>query len=109
MALRWQSWYARGPALALFAYRAVGVIAFEVTHERIMLFIFPNLFEHWWLYCVTVSRYWPHLYPRSARSVLVPMVLLLIPKMGQEYLLHYTEAMPWEWIKRNILGITRTS
>jgi hypothetical protein len=31
------------------------------------------------------------------------LVLLLIPKLGQEYLLHYSEAQPWDWIKRNVL------
>jgi hypothetical protein len=30
-------------------------------------------------------------------------VLLLIPKMGQEYVLHYAEVKPWDWIKREIL------
>jgi len=46
----------------------------------------------------------PRLYPRSAATVAVPMVLLLIPKLGQEWLLHYEEAKPWDWIKRHLLG-----
>ncbi len=78
-------------------------IVFELTHARVLLFIFPNLFENSWVYCVVVARFWPRLYPRSVRAVAVPLVLLLIPKMAQEYLPHYAEAQPWDWTKRHIL------
>jgi len=105
VALRWVSPYARWPAIGLFVYRAIGVIAFEITQQRVILFAFPNQFESWWLYCVVTARFWPHLYPHSWRSVLVPMALLLAPKMGQEYLLHYREAAPWTRMKRNVLGV----
>jgi hypothetical protein len=106
VALRWKSPYARLPAIALFAYRAVGVVLFELTERRIMLFIFPNMFENWWLYCVIVERFWPRVYPHSLKTVVIPMLLLLIPKMGQEYLLHFAEAQPWNWFKRTVLGTT---
>jgi hypothetical protein len=104
VALRWDSPFARWPALVLFPYRIMGVVLFEVTGERVMLFIFPNLFENWWLYCAIVERFVPSVYPRSWRSMLIPLTVLLIPKIAQEYLLHYREAQPWDWIKRNVLG-----
>ena len=50
-----------------------------------------------------VGRFFPDIEPRSWKSTFVPLVLLLIPKMAQEYLLHYAEAQPWDWTKRNIL------
>jgi hypothetical protein len=100
VALRWSSPWARWPAIALFVYRIIGVVLFELTERRIMLFIFPNMFENWWLYCVAVERFWPRVYPRSVKTVVIPMLLLLIPKMGQEYLLHFSEAKPWEWFKK---------
>jgi hypothetical protein len=105
VALSWESLYAKLPAIALFAYRMVGVIAFELTSTRLLLFIFPNLFENWWLYCVATLTLWPRFYPRTWKTVGVVLVLLLIPKMGQEYLLHYTEAKPWEWTKRHVLRV----
>jgi hypothetical protein len=104
VALRWDSPFARWPALVLLPYRIIGVILFEITGRRVMLFVFPNLFENWWLYCVIVARFAPSIYPRTWRSTAVPLVLLLIPKMAQEYLLHYREAQPWDWIKRNVMG-----
>jgi hypothetical protein len=106
VAFRWASPYTRLPAIALYVYRVVGVIAFETTGTRALLLVFPNLFENWWLYCVFVAQFFPRLYPKSMRSVAIPMILLLIPKLGQEYLLHYQEAEPWDWSKSHILHIS---
>jgi hypothetical protein len=103
VAFRWESPYARVPAIALYVYRMIGVVVFELTHARVTLFIFPNLFENWWLYVVIVARFFPSLYPKSLKSMLIPMIILLIPKMAQEYLLHYQEAQPWDWTKEHLL------
>jgi hypothetical protein len=103
VAWRWENPFAKWIAVALFPYRVIGVVLFELTEERIMLFIFPNLFENWWLYCLISARYFQRIEPRTWFSSSVALVALLIPKMAQEYLLHYQEAQPWDWIKRNIL------
>ncbi len=100
VAIGWMNAYARLTALGLFGYRIIGVALFELTEQRIFLFAFPNLFENWWLYVVAADRFWPRLRPASWRGVSVALAALLIPKMGQEYLLHYTEAQPWNWFKR---------
>ena len=102
VALRWDSPWAKWPAVVLFGYRVIGVILFELTRRRVMLFIFPNMFENWWLYCVVTERFWRRVYPHSAKTVLIPMLLLLIPKMGQEYLLHFAEAQPWNFLKKQM-------
>ena len=103
VAFRWESPWAKWPALLLFPYRVIGVLLFEITGERVMLLIFPNLFENWWLYCVIVARFVPSIYPRTWATTVIPLVLLLIPKLAQEWLLHYTEAQPWDWTKEHIL------
>ena len=102
VATRWDNPWAKWPAIILYPYRVAGAIAFEITHVRVLLFIFPNLFENWWLYCVIVARFAPQFSPRSFLSTAIPMFLLLLPKMGQEYMLHYAEAQPWDWIKREV-------
>lgn len=99
----WVNPWARWTALGLFAYRLVGAVLFELTEVRALLFLFPNLFENWWLYCVIVARWWPRLLPSSWVSTAVPLLVLLVPKMAQEYLLHIVEAKPWNWLKRNVL------
>lgn len=103
VALGWRSAWARVPALALFIYRLVGVALFELSEARIFLFIFPNMFENWWLYVVVVMRWFPRAVPHDRRTVLIPMLALLVPKMAQEYLLHFAEAKPWGWTQDHIL------
>lgn len=100
----WENQWARIPAIVFYIHRVVGVVLFEITGLRWLLLVFPNMFENWWLYCVAVARFAPRWAPRSWATLLVPVIALLIPKLAQEYLLHYAEAQPWDWIKRNILG-----
>jgi hypothetical protein len=103
VASRWNNPWAKWPAMLLFPYRLLGAVLFEITHVRVLLFIFPNLFENWWLYCVIVARFAPRIEPRSWSSTITPLLLVLAPKMAQEYMLHYAEVQPWDWIKREIL------
>lgn len=101
VATRWANNFERLPTLILFGYRMIGVVLFELTEHRIVLFIFPNMFENWWLYVVAVRAWHPQWTPQSWRAVAIPMFILLIPKMAQEYLLHFAEAQPWNWFKQH--------
>jgi hypothetical protein len=103
VALGWRNARARVPALALFIYRLVGVALFELSEARIFLFIFPNMFENWWLYVVVVMKWFPRAAPHDTRTIVIPMLALLVPKMAQEYLLHFAEAKPWGWTQDHIL------
>ena len=49
VALRWAQ-PARDIAVALYAYRLAGFVAFEVTGARGVLLFFPNLFEFWFVF-----------------------------------------------------------
>ena len=102
VAFGWTNQYERIPALALFGFRIIGVVLFELTERRIVLFLFPNMFENWWLYIVAIRRFRPAWTPNSWRGVAIPMGILFVPKMAQEYLLHFAEAQPWNWFKKNV-------
>ena len=102
VAFGWQNQYERLPALVLFVSRIIGVVLFELSERRIVLFLFPNMFENWWLYVVAVRAWRPQWTPRSWLGVAVPMGILLVPKMAQEYLLHFAEAQPWNWFKEHV-------
>ncbi|HYH12205.1 MAG TPA: hypothetical protein VD789_07600 [Thermomicrobiales bacterium] len=97
------SWTARIPrlvAIGLFAWRVVGVALFEITNLRWMLFAFPNLFENWFLFVLIVWKWFPQVRLDTWKHAITWLVILYIPKLGQEYLLHVSEAQPWDWIKR---------
>ena len=86
-------------ALWLYVYRLAGVIIFELTQWRATLFLFPNLFEHWFLFYLIRNRFFPQLRLDTWRQTALWLFILYIPKLGQEYLLHVAEAQPWDWIK----------
>jgi hypothetical protein len=105
--LRWEG-IPRAVAAALFAYRAVGFVTFEVTGEREVLLAFPNLFEAWFLLIAGMQSF--HLtWERSRPLVLSAGSTLLVLKLLQEYALHVgqwfegftaVEAVEaiWEWV-----------
>jgi hypothetical protein len=87
VALRWRG-LERGVAIALFAYRMIGEVVFEITGERTVLLVFPNVFEFWF---VAVAA-WHHYRPERAlvpREAAVALVALTLGKEAQEYFLHF--------------------
>jgi hypothetical protein len=91
VAQRWDE-LPRGAATALYGYRLIGVILFEVTNIRVFLFFFPSLFENFFLFYAAVQQFFPA-YELTPRRLALWLVVLLIPKMVQEYFIHYQRAL----------------
>ena len=87
VALRWRG-IERPIALALFGLRMVGEVVFEVTNERVVLLLFPNVFEFWFIAVAAWHHYRPGAVLRPQASA-IALVALLAGKEAQEYLLHY--------------------
>ncbi len=104
VSLRWQERLARRTSVGLYLYRLVGVLLFEVTDIRWLLFAFPNLFENWFLFYLIRCRFFPKLRLDTWRRIAVTLGLLYVPKLGQEYLLHVAETQSWGWFKDSVLG-----
>lgn len=98
----WSDGRLRMVALVLFFYRMVGVVIFEFTGWRPTMFIFPNLFEHWFLFVLIRNQFFPNLKLDTWKHIAGWLVILYIPKAVQEYILHVTQAQPWGWIKDQI-------
>ncbi len=103
--LGWPNRLAKVAAIALFVIRLAGISAFEITGEeyRKLIFFFPNLFENFFLYYIICDRFAPRLIPTKIKSLLFVLLLLYVPKFAQEYVLHFAEVKPWQWIKANVL------
>lgn len=86
VALRW-SGLERRVAVALFVYRLVGSLAFGLSGERAILFLFPNVFEPWFLF-VAARHHLPRPFawtPGRLTGILAGLTLL---KLVQEWALH---------------------
>ena len=85
VALRWAG-PARTIAIALYAFRLVGFVAFEVTHERALLLLFPNVFEFWFIAVAALGA--PRVASWSNAGRLAAIALLTGLKEFQEWALH---------------------
>jgi hypothetical protein len=86
VALRWQG-VERSIAVALYAFRLVGFIAFELSGDRTLLLLFPNVFELWFLAVVAVHRFRPGFEWSGARLAVVLGAATTV-KLLQEWALH---------------------
>ena len=111
----WVAWRWQGPvrtiALALFAYRILGVLAFEALGSREVLLAFPNVFEFWFVFVAGVHRFAPG-YEFTMRRSLSWLVLVTLLKEFQEYALHGAQWLDnyravdvvvdiWRWVTRS--------
>jgi len=104
----WPERLERRIALALAVHRFIGVAAFEVTGNRRLLLLFPNLFEnfYWYVLANRIARPGRTLHgPGETARVLG---LLLLPKLVQEWVLHAAEIHPWQLAKRWAGGQARS-
>ena len=85
VALRWAG-PARSIAVALYAFRFVGFVLFELTGERMLLLVFPNVFEFWFLLVAAVG---PARVADWSRARLAAVLLALTAaKEAQEWAIH---------------------
>jgi len=100
---RWPEAMLRGTVGALFLWRLAGVIAFEITAVRPLLLVFPNLFENVYLYVQAARRFAPRFLPKTYPQLLLVLVILFIPKAIQEYVLHFEQLHPWQWLRDTLI------
>ena len=91
VSLRWENKIAKITSISLFAYRLVGVVALSVTGDRAVLFIFPNVFEVFFIYQVVTMKWFPHLQVDDYRRLALVIPILLVLKLLQEYIVHVAE------------------
>lgn len=96
--LKWNNAFARRVSLALFLWRLAGVIVFEITRWRGTFLFAPNIFENFYLAITAVSFFLPRSNLTTARIIFI-LVLAGIPKIIQEYIMHYIEFATWHWIR----------
>ena len=104
VALRWEG-APRTIAIVLYAYRLIGFGLFEATEERWVLFIFPNVFEFWFLFVAATLHWWPD-FRWTRRNIVLVLVALLALKELHEFSLHVgrwfdgfssIDAVEWLW------------
>ena len=90
----WVLWRWPGPprriGMALFAWRLVGFIAFEISDSRPLLLFFPNVFEFWFLFVASLPHWRPNFAYRP-RPTAAWLAFLTACKEFQEFALHQAQ------------------
>jgi hypothetical protein len=86
VALRW-SGVERNVAVVLYLYRLVGFALFELTGQRMLLLVFPNVFELWFLVVAAIHAARPG-WDWRPTSLAFVLVACLAVKEVQEWSLH---------------------
>lgn len=101
VSLKWAEQLARKTSIALFMWRLIGFILFEITQIRWLLFVAPNLFENFYLFYLAARKLSPNWEVKNGQRLAIILTILYIPKFLQEYILHIKEAAPWTWYYEN--------
>ena len=84
IALRWEK-LLRNISILLFVFRILGFVLFEFFQNRLILFIFPNVFEFWFLGITLLFLLKSNI---TNRKIIIVLVVTTLLKMTQEYILH---------------------
>ena len=108
VSLRWHNRIARLASLALFGYRVMGVAILQVTDARWVLFLFPSVFDFFFVYHLVTTRWFPALEVNGYRRLAYVVLILSGMKLVQEFLLHMVEFRPLCWINLSISELVGT-
>lgn len=91
MLRNWDDPFAFAVGRALFYYRLVGVAAFELTDARVLLLIFPNTFEYFFIAYELVRVRWDP--ARLSRRTIIGMAaaIWIVIKLPQEWWIHVAQ------------------
>ena len=89
----------------LFYYRMFGLVLFETTQIRAILFIFPNTFEYFFIFISAVALFWKMERLKKKFLILSAAFIWIFIKLPQEYWLHIAQLDTTDLIKEKILGV----
>lgn len=85
---KWEDLRSRRIAGVLFFWRLLGAILFELTGLRYLLLLAPNIFENFYILRLVIQRLKPS-FRFSQKNLFVILILAGIPKIVQEYIMHF--------------------
>ncbi len=102
----WADPFAARTAQALWYYRLVGVVAFELSQARALLIIFPNTFEYYFIAYEAVRTLWNP--ARLAHRQIIGLVafIWIFIKLPQEWWLHIAKLDFTDFMKEDVFGVS---
>lgn len=101
--LFWKNTFAKRVGIFLLVYRLIGVVIYELTDLRFLLFVFPNLFIFFYMYSLIFKKVFKKEPFVNGIQALPALTILLILKLMHEYMLHVAQFPIYQWIKDHLL------
>ncbi len=101
----WPDLFSVRVAAALWYYRLVGVLLFEITDARWLLMVFPNTFEYLVIAVEVVRTRWSPLRLSRRRLVLLAALIWVVVKLPQEWWIHVAQLDFTDEFARRVLGV----
>ena len=101
----WSNRFAVQVIHRLFYWRLVGVALFELTHLRMLLLIFPNAFEYYFIF---YALYRLRLDPQKMTNQVAigaAVLIWVVIKLPQEWWLHVAQLDTTDFLKENVFGV----
>ena len=99
LSLKWKEKLPRRVCAFLFSYRLIGVLGFLLSSKRYFLVLCPNLFENFFLFYLIAKSISPAFKLEKISQLCLVLLIVGIPKIFQEYITHYLELTPAEFLK----------
>jgi hypothetical protein len=103
----WKNTVAKKIGLSLLLYRLIGVVLYEISGLRILLFLFPNVFIFYFLYYLIYKKIYKKEPFKLFRGALPVLIILLIIKLLHEYMLHVVQFPIYKVISESIFTVFR--
>jgi hypothetical protein len=102
----WTNQFAVYVARFLIFYRLVGVVLFELTDQRWLLFVFPNTFEYFFIFYEVVRLFWDP--RRMGPRVLIGAAafIWIVIKLPQEWWIHIAQLDVTDVVQEYVFGVT---
>jgi hypothetical protein len=100
----WTSYPAVRIAGVLFYFRLVGVLAFELTHWRALLLVFPNTFEYFFMFYEMVRSRWSPARLSTRFFLYAAASIWVFVKLPQEYWIHIARLDLTVELKKLVFG-----
>lgn len=97
----WSNFFAFEAGRFLFYYRLIGVAIFEITHLRLLLLIFSNVFEYFFIFYELVRLKWDPKVLTKDRLITATAFIWIFAKLPQEYWIHIAQMDTTDWIQAN--------
>jgi hypothetical protein len=101
----WKNHFAFQVSRFLFYWRLVGVALFELTELRVLLLIFPNTFEYFFIFYEVYRLRWDPFRMSKKLVIGAAALIWILIKLPQEYWIHISQTDTTDWIKMNLFGV----